>query len=454
MKSRLSVKGKRIRTLGKKKYKKIEEVIKEADKELEDVRIDNEERIVDGEFNLERLNCFGVNQIAEFKELKKNIEDYLEDCKRPEPRMHLGKSAEWKQNLYTSVYNLLTECIFTRNLKVQQEYLAKVYEWFYKKIGEKAPNLEEKKKIMEKTEENRKITKKIPVFHVDSKKFSNSLEKIDLAEPNSEQHPMNSNTQSRIDSIFKEYRLKDLSEKRELDSMHKKVRNWVISQPKRQEEYLRARESAKLSSKFKNREAKSATPNFSQKAKKNFFELLDPDLDLTSSTIKTKEIESSSKKAEQSFLKIAAIREKNKKILDSESVYDPYDSILNVENEIVSIGTYSNSVKYCKNDLTRVRTAGLASGRVLVNKGLYGVSRPLTTEKCRRFEEIEAIKSKLAKKNILCDVQTLKYGLMLDDDLPEENLNHKFLPALGAGLLSYSSIKPKTPPATINKKKL
>lgn len=449
-----SVKDTRLRGRNMKKINEIDEAINEADKVLEGTVVETEKNEINQKVDLRGLKCEGIDDLKQFKDLTESIERYSEDCKRTEPKMHAGKSIEWKKILYTLLYNLLSQCSYTRNYELQVEHLKRVHEWYYKKVGQTVQNYEEVGKKWVKVDENQDSNQKSPGLAViNSRNMPFVSENYEVARSKTPGGTFNYDTQARLDSVFKEYRLRDLSEKQKMDSMHFKVKTWLKTRPKRQEELLRTQESAKYGFNHIKHEAISVQPPLKHSKI----------LDLTTSPSKTEKEQSNylnlpksqikvSNKAQTRITKIALIREKYKKIINDDSYNDQPYSALDHNSESFTIGTYSKSVKNHRKYFPRMRTAALQARRTERTTGLTEISRPLSSEKCRKIEEIEIIKEKLAKRNVLCGIETLKYGLVLNDDLPDEILTYKSLPNPGSGLLSGKSVEFKTPRAIIKKK--
>jgi hypothetical protein len=70
-----------------------------------------------------------------FRELKGNLEEFLEDRKLPVAKQKVlpFKSSTWKEVLFNSLLVLLSEVTFTHNEALQQILLTKVKKWYDEK---------------------------------------------------------------------------------------------------------------------------------------------------------------------------------------------------------------------------------------------------------------------------------------------------------------------------------
>ena len=365
--------------------------------------------------NLNHLYNTSLDSFLEFRTLRQNLETYLKDSSKAESTLHQEKSKEWKQIFYTSLFKLLNECIYTLNPKQHYEYLSKIYDWYYMKLGQPIS-----KSVSASTKlKNPIIGPNISLRSQDKPNHSIS--------PGSDMRRMtffpdtDHDIQKKLDSFFMQHRLKDLKEKRSRDYMMSKIKGWENSRPRQAEEYFRNYESARYTSRFDKRGVPKQTV---REKLKNLFDMVDPEINLTQSTAATKEPELSKSFEINPYLsKISALRNKNQRILNYEGFNDEPRSILDYDSEAITISAFSRQ----KPEPTRPHTS------------LYSTASCRNSTKRKtpyQYDEISEIKTKLARKNILCGIETLKHGLILAEDLPADHLGFTSIPA-GSRLLSY-----------------
>jgi hypothetical protein len=140
--------------------------------------------------------------------------------------------------------------------------------------------------------------------------------------------------------------------------------------------------------------------------------------------------------------KIAAIRKLHEDILEAEESLDEPNNALDIDPSAVTLSAYARTGNVWNREYVRPYTAGyLPPARNVMTRGMPGASRPMTAQRAEQIDEIYEVKKRLAKKNIPCSIDTLKYALLMPEDLPPENLNHLSLPAPGAGLMSNPFLK-------------
>ena len=120
------------------KSSQFEEVLRESEQLISEANNQDDEVLTlnsDLSYSLKSISSIYLDNLPRFQELKKSLETYHLDCRRKNSQLHAGKSAQWKQIIYSSLHRLLHECISTNIRRLQLEYLNKVYDWFYNKIG-------------------------------------------------------------------------------------------------------------------------------------------------------------------------------------------------------------------------------------------------------------------------------------------------------------------------------
>jgi hypothetical protein len=395
---------------------KIEEILRISEKNL------NSDQVASGEFPLPRpaLELFptsSLEQHYEFRMLRDSLKNYLLDIQKPEQTLHLDKPDLWKQVLYSSLYKLLQECIYTLSSKQQYSYLIKIHEWYFNKLGQSIP------KPPSASSQPVSFYPKVSL---------RSQEKPSSSSPASRKTffpSVEDDLQTKLDSFFLESRTKELKEKRVRETMIAKIKGWVKERPRRSEEHARSFETARYASKIDKRAVlkDSAT----EERPKNFFDLSDFD---AHSTAVTKEAEiSKSFEVTPPASRISEIRRKNKRIFDYEGFNDEPRSVLDYDGEAVTLGVYSRG----KVEVNRPQTSLLLEKRSKSNRLVKG--------RLNNLEEVAEVKKTLARNNILCCIETLKYGLLLSEDLPNDKLGASWIPPAGSGLLKYPvSQTPKT----------
>ena len=371
--------------------------------------------------NLNHFYNTSLDSFLEFRTLRQNLETYLKDSSKAESTLHQEKSKEWKQIFYTSLFKLLNECIYTLNPKQQYEYLSKIYDWYFLKLCQP---------ISKSVSASTKLKSPIGGPNISLK---TQEERNHSISPGSDMRRMtffpetDRDIQKKLDSFFMQHRIKDLKEKRSRDYMSSKVKGWENSRPRQAEEYIRNYESARYASKFEKRGTSKQT---TREKLKNLFDMVDPEVNLTQSTAATKEPELSKSFEINPYLnKISALRNKNQRILNYEAFNDDPRSILDYDSEAITISAFSRQ----KPEPNRPHTS------------LFSAASCKNSSKRRtpyQYDEISEIKTKLARKNILCGIETLKHGLILAEDLPADHLGFTSIPA-GSRLLFYPKSQTK-----------
>ena len=262
--------------------------------------------------------------------------------------------------------------------------------------------------------------------------------------------PLGEEVDKKVEQRFKENRLKDLAEKRLRDEMRAKVDSWTVVRARKTEEFNRKFESNRFGSKFDKRAYAPSRPHTASEAQINrgkTFEMQDPEpetvLPPVKSEVKASEVVEVVSQPVHKMTKIETIRKLHEEILEGDESVDEPNNILDYDTNAVTLSAYSKSGQLWNNrDYARPHTAGyLPPARNIMSRGLSGQSRPVTAQRASQLDEINEVKKQLAKKNIPCSIDTLKYGLLMPEDLPTESLTYLSMPAPGAGLLVNPFIK-------------
>ena len=442
--------------------------------------------------SLKSISSIYLDNLPRFQELKKSLETYHLDLRRKTSQLHTDKSAQWKQIIYSSLHRLLNECIFTNIRRLQLDYLNKVYDWFYSKIGvikqpskpnsaqtpaptsaslimnqEPELNAQASQKRVQSSGSLRPHTANtMYTMHTLSSKLFDSRPTsavklpiqafVGSGEPNGEIpevdfensfiscNPLGEEVEEKIEKRFKENRLKDLAEKRLRDEMRAKVESWTLARARKTEEFNRKFESNRVGSRFDNRAYSPSRPHTASEtfiARGKIFDLQDPEPDLALPLVKSeaKGVESLQAKTQPAhkMTKIETIRKLHGGILEGDESADEQDNILDHDLNAVTLSAYSKSGQLWNNrNCPRPHTAGyLPPARTIMSKGLNIQSRPVTAQRANQLDEINEVKKQLAKKNIPCSIDTLKHGLLMPEDLPSESLTYLSMPVSGASLL-------------------
>lgn len=474
------------------KVSQFEEVLRESEQLISEANLQDEEVLSlnpDMSFSLKQITSIYLDHNTRFQDLKKALENYHLDCRRKHPQMHAGKSSQWKQIVYTSLHRLLNECLYTNVRKLQLEYLNKVYEWYYTKVGvtitqqdlsdpagvqKTAEYVEEegpdrlsqysRRKIQSSASVRPKTANTVHSKLFDSRPPSAAV-KIPIqaflgaGEPRTEipeedfetsyisYTPIGEEAEKNAEIRFKENRMKDLAEKRLRDEMRAKVDSWTLVRARKTEEFNRKFESNRFGSKFDNRAYAPSRPHTAGEAlggvqKERTFEMVDPEAEKIEDTKgKTVEVVQESQPLHK-LSKIANIRKLHEEILEGDESADEPNNILDYDPTAVTLSAYSKSGQIFNREVSRPHTAGyLPPARNILSRGLSGQSRPVTAQRASQIDEVYEVKKHLAKKNIPCSIDTIKYGLLMPEDLPPESLTHLSLPIAGSGLLSNPFLK-------------
>ena len=486
------------------KSSQFEEVLRESEQLNSEANNQDEEVLTlnsDLSYSLKSISSIYLDNLPRFQELKKSLETYHLDCRRKTSQLHAGKSAQWKQIIYSSLHRLLHECISTNIRRLQLEYLNKVYDWFYNKIGvntnpsntaqnagltplpDPQATAEEPDNASQPSQRrvnssaslrprtantfNSKVfdsrptsaAVKLPVqAFVGSGEPNGEIPEVDFENSFISYTPLGEEVDKKVELRFKENRLKDLAEKRLRDEMRAKVDSWTVVRARKAEEFNRKFESNRFGSKFDKRAYAPSRPHTASEALINrgkTFEMQDPEpetvLPPVKNDTKMNEVAEVSTQPVHKMTKIETIRKLHGEILEGDESVDEPNNILDYDTNAVTLSAYSKSGQLWNNrDHARPHTAGyLPPARNIMTRGLSGQSRPVTAQRASQLDEINEVKKQLAKKNIPCSIDTLKYGLLMPEDLPTESLTYLSMPAPGAGLL----VNPFTKLAKKGKKK-
>jgi hypothetical protein len=470
------------------KSSQFEEVLRESEQLVSEANNQEEEVVTlnaDLSYSLKSISSIYLDNNPRFQELKKTLESYHLDCRRQKPQLHPGKSSQWRQIVYASLHRLLHECVFTNIRRLQIEYLNKVYEWFYAKIGvtvepskplESLPNLPsdhpddaEDQISLSSQKRNQSAASlrprtantnnskvfdsrptsaavKLPVqAFVGSGEPYGEIPEVDFENSFISYMPFGEEIEQKVEQRFKENRLKDLAEKRLRDEMRAKVDSWTIIRARKTEEFNRKFESNRFGSKFDKRAYSPSRPHTASEAQLSrgkVFEMQDPEGE-SLPPLKTEPVQTTKNEVQvettqplHKMSKIATIRKLHEEILEGDESFEEPNNLLDHDPTAVTLSAYSKSGQLWNREVVRPHTAGyLPPARNIASRGLAGQSRPVTAQRASQLEEINEVKKQLAKKNIPCSIDTLKYGLLMPEDLPCESLTYLTLPAPGAGLL-------------------
>lgn len=481
-------------TIKPQKVSQFDEVMRESEQLISEVNMQDEEILSlnpDLSFSLKQITSIYLDHNTRFQDLKKALENYHLDCRRKHPQMHPGKSSQWKQIVYTSLHRLLNECLYTNVRKLQLEYLNKVYDWYYTKVGvlsepeqntqielrktpeyieEEAPDRlsqYSRRKIQSSASLRPKTANTVHSKLFDSRPPSAAI-KLPIqaftgaGEPREEipevefetsyisYTPVGEEAEKNAEIRFKENRMKDLAEKRLRDEMRAKVDSWTLVRARKTEEFNRKFESNRFGSKFDNRAYSPSRPHTAGEAlngkKERVFEMIDPEIEKVEKDVngvaKTVEVVVQESKPLHKMSKIDTIRKMHGEILEGDESVDEPNNILDYDPTAVTLSAYSKSGQIFNREVSRPHTAGyLPPARNILSRGLNGPNRPVTAQRAGQIDEIYEVKKHLAKKNIPCSIDTIKYGLLMPEDLPPESLTHLSLPIAGSGLLSNPFLK-------------
>ena len=480
------------------KSSQFEEVLRESEQLISEVNKQDEEVPTlssDLSYSLKSISSIYLDNLPRFQELKKSLETYHLDLRRKSSQLHLDKSPQWKQIIYSSLHRLLNECIFTNIRRLQLEYLNKVYDWFYSKIGviktaskpsstpapdaltmtqefDHNPQLGQKRvqssgslrphtantlntlntvnsKVFDSRPTSAAVKLPIQAF-LGAGEPNGRIPEVDFENSFISCNPLGEEVEAKAEKRFKENRLKDLAEKRLRDEMKAKVESWTIRRARKTEEFNRKFESNRVGSRFDNRAYSASRPHTASEtiiARGKIFELQDPEpepvLPPVNNDVKVvkavKAVESLEAKTQPAhkMTKIETIRKLHEGILEGDESGDEQDNFLDHDFNAVTLSAYSKSGQLWNGGGNpRPNTAGyLPPARNIIAKGLNIKSRPVTAQRVNQLDEINEVKKQLAKHNVPCSIETLKYGLLMPEDLPPESLTYLSMPVFGAGLL-------------------
>jgi hypothetical protein len=99
------------------------------------ISVESSVKYVEAAHDLKSLQSIYVNDNPIFQELKSHLEAYYDDRGRPKSALHLQNTAKWKSVVYNSLYNMLSEVVFTNHEHLRVKLLEKTKKWYYDKVG-------------------------------------------------------------------------------------------------------------------------------------------------------------------------------------------------------------------------------------------------------------------------------------------------------------------------------
>jgi len=414
----------------------IESIIKSTDKRLKDPRAASPSR-----HDFRTLRHPNLDYHPDFIELKEKLEAYFEDRNLPIPRQKvlISKSHYWREVLFSSLLELLSELTFTEDAALQMQLLSKVKKWYEEKtttIGAlpqaiqppRTPNpkiqfkheiLDEKPEFTKKDSLSKNIFKsssptksKLPVvqpFKQDSRleiKYFGEMKQFELTEDDL----------ARTSLRFNEMRDREIRELRTLSVRNEYLKRFHFQRARFDENSAyKVEQTRVLTGSSYGRDRRESRPTTASD------EMV---FDFRSFTRPFKSPDP------ENLARVAEVRRMHSHMLGIDDSIDIDNTDYRSFNNSMTLYSAKPDFSFLQKTFRPVTSDPSSPFHSVRRRDTFSNS----IERHHDLSDLIETKRKMSRFNMPFNIRTLEAGLMRPDDLPMEKL--KFLPAGGSLLIS------------------
>ena len=402
-----------------------------------------DEVIVHANQLLEHPETFNVQQSPEMRSLrhlnldsnrmflmlKRQLGKYYEEKQNKQSLMHPGKSEKWKEVLYASLFKALMELTFAEDTEHQLTGLEHIYQWYLEKTKVELPKIQKNvKRQMTPTPKHKTVsqdntlsgrrerltTRKMDAVRSIEARSPSPPRMVEHSEPLFMRNEPESMTESREISLFAESKARELTALRSSYVHNKLINQWGSARSRLDEKLLAKAEISAMKPRVLIPEPKSEdSDNSSTEA---------------ASPISLPAVATRKAPLRIDFRHDRVRSEVQVLATPSEDDFSPLSKIQRARIAHHSLIQGNPGSRSPSPDRLSLSFFTCSQGQSPERTTTAGIGEE---EKRGRHAMITDVRRKMAGLQVHCTYRTLSAGLDKPEDLPRDQLTHRFLPTGG-----------------------
>jgi hypothetical protein len=257
--------------------------------------------------------------------------------------------------------------------------------------------------------------------------------------------PLENEEDKKVESRLQAVLTKDQGEERVQSEMREKVFAWSVKRARQEEELTRRTEGNRFASRFESR-GLASRPKTALPSLKSVQSV--PTIDLSKDPQKPEEQPQAEPLPSDlpyfdNYEKVNRMRRLHGSLIEARDHYAVSDQRLTELNtNTLSLSAFNSSSRPATAQVRATPPGALSRPMSAVSAGLTSLQNfPVSAGRLAQLEEINEVKSRLAKHGVTCAFESLSAALLVPEDLPPAKLNLADLPDSGARLMVNPFIK-------------